>query len=354
MRRLRARAGAARCRHWRRAAARSVARQSGPGDAASCLRPCLRRAVRRPCQGGATLPEMMIALALGMLLSLLATALLVTANAAYLAQYEAAGVDDGGRFALEIVTRAVRQAAFVNWEGGQAGTADGPANVAGLDDRTLVRTSDGIDDPRTGAVNGSDVLALRFGGSGPASGGDGSVTSCAGFGVGEADDGWSIFYVARNADGEAELRCKYRGATGWGADAIVSGVDSFQVLYGLDTDEPPDGVANQYLNASMLNQLDAALVLTASDAPARARELQRRSHWKRVTSIRVALLTHGTKAVPGNWQPQWYDLFGSAYGDAFGGLDPGTRLRLDQLPATLRPRPRKLFSQTILLRNRPS
>ena len=48
--------------------------------------------------------------------------------------------------------------------------------------------------------------------------------------------GWSIFYVAANGDGEAELRCKYRGASGWGADAIVRGVDSFQVLYGVDTD----------------------------------------------------------------------------------------------------------------------
>jgi type IV pilus assembly protein PilW len=308
----------------------------------------MSRALSR--QHGLTLAELMVSLTLGMLAMLVAASLLVSANASYLSQVEAAAIDDGGRFAIEIVTRAVRQAGLVNWERAEAG-APGPASISGLDDRALNRATDGISDPRSDAVNGSDVLALRFVGAGAAPGGDGSVISCAGFSVGEQEDGWSIFYVARNADGEAELHCKYRGKTSWGSDAIVGAVDTFQVLYGLDTDVPPDGVANQYLSASMLDILDRALVLTGADPAARERERQLRSHWKRIVSIRVALVLHSARPVPTDRAPAVFDLFGSAYGDAFGAFDRGSRLREDQLPEPLRRRERKLFSSTILLRN---
>jgi type IV pilus assembly protein PilW len=248
-------------------------------------------------QRGAGLAELMVALAVGMLAMLLAAGLLVTASAAYSAQIESSAVDDGGRYAIEIMTRAARQAAFVNWERDEAGfdLAGAPASIGGLDQRAVSRAGDGIANPLADAVNGSDVLALRFAGSGPAPDGDGSVISCAGFGVSAHDEGWSIFYVARNADGEAELRCKYRGKTSWSADAVIGGVDTFQVLYGLDTDQPADGVANQYVSASVLNALDAALVLAGADQDGRERERRRRTHWKRVASIRVALLVHGAR-----------------------------------------------------------
>lgn len=305
-------------------------------------------------QRGATLAELMVALALGLLVALLAGALLVSANAAYVSQVEAASVDDGGRYALDIVTRAVRQAAFVNWDRDEMGIgADpaAPANISGFDDRALDKASAGIGDPIGGAVNGSDVLAARFIGSGPAPDGDGSVISCAGFPVHAIEDGWSIFYVARNAGGEAELRCKYRGKTSWGADAIVAGVDTFQVLYGLDTDVPPDGLANQYVTASTLDSLDEGLVLAGADPEARERELRRRTHWKRIASIKVALVLHGARRSDGKREPAVFDLFGAAYGDAFGGTDKGARLREAQLADELRLRERKLFSSTTLLRN---
>jgi type IV pilus assembly protein PilW len=177
------------------------------------------------------------------------------------------------------------------------------------------------------------------------------MTSCAGFPVSELEDGWSIFYVALNAGGEAELRCKYRGNASWGSDAIVSGVDTFQVLYGLDTDTPPDGVANQYVTATALERLDDALVLAGADPAARERERLRRTHWKRITSIKLGLLLHGAKRSRADQEPALYDLFGSAYSDAYGGVDRGTRMREEQMPDELRLRERKMFSSTILLRN---
>jgi type IV pilus assembly protein PilW len=302
----------------------------------------------RSRQVGATLAELMVAAAVGMLAMLLAGGLLVSANAAYVAQGEAAAVDDNGRYALEIITRATRQAAYVNWERVEAGEDPRalPARVAGFDARSLSRATAGIDAPLADAVNGSDVLAVRFAGAA-----DGSVVSCAGFAVGEHDDGWSIFYVGRSATGEPELRCKYRGKNSWSADAVIGGVDTFQVLYGLDTDTPPDGVANEFVNAGVLNERDAALVLAAPDAAGRDRELRRRTHWKRVASVRVALVLHGVGRTRAGDEPLVFDLFGRPYSDAVGGFDRGVHLAEDTMPDELRGRIRRLFASTITLRN---
>jgi type IV pilus assembly protein PilW len=303
---------------------------------------------------GLGMAELMVAMAVGLLVLLLAAAMLVASNRAYVAQADAAEVEEGGRYALEAIARAARQAAFVNWDSGETGIGHDPTaapRIAGLDDHAVTRASNAIDQPVAGAVNGSDVLALRFAGAG-AAGGDGSMTSCAGFSVGHAGEGWSIFYVATAATGDAELRCKYRGAAGWGADAIVGGVDSFQVLYGLDTDAPPDGLANLYVRAGVVQALDDALLLAGADAPARERDLRRKTHWKRIASLKVGLVLHGHKRSPSPAGPAVYDLFGRAYADAQGASDVGTRISEAQLPEDLRARERRLFATTIVLRNR--
>jgi type IV pilus assembly protein PilW len=303
-------------------------------------------------QHGMTMAELLVSMALGLAVLLAAGSLLASVNRAWVAQSEAAAADDGGRYALDLIGRAVRQAAYVDRElvDPGAGQEVQPARFAGLDDRSISKAADAIANPLPDAVNGSDVLAVRFGGAGPAPDGDGSVTSCAGFPVHGLADGWSIFYVARNGQGEPELRCKYRGASGWGADAVVAGVDGFQVLYGLDTDAVPDGVANRYVNASMIAALDAALVPGGANAVDQASDRLRRSHWKRIVSVKVALLLRGAKAGQGAQANATYDLFGSMYGDAHGGADRGVRLAEADLAADAPARERRLFATTFVLR----
>jgi type IV pilus assembly protein PilW len=290
---------------------------------------------------GMTLPEMLVALAAGLAVLLGAGQLLVLANSAYAVQMEAAAIDDGGRFALELVARALRQAAAADPDSLPAPGADGaPARIAGLDAHSVGRTTPGIDDPSADAVNGSDVLAVRFRGSGAAPGGDGSSVDCAGFTVAAGEEGWSIFYVARNAQGEPELRCKYRGNANWSADAVVAGVDGFQLLYGIDSDAPRDGAPNRYVNADAVRALDQAL--GASDA----QDLHRRTWWKRVVSVRIGLLLHGAKATrtrPGNAE---YALLGPAYAEA-GAADAGSMLREAAMTPALRLRERRLFTMTV-------
>lgn len=313
---------------------------------------------------GMSLVELLVALSLGALLMLAASSVLLAASGSYGEQSASARLDDNGRYALDSIARAVRQSAYVNWDSSAAPVAhadDDSANIAGLDARSLVKNSEGISGALPGALHGSDVLALRFYGSGQQQGGDGSVLNCAGFGVGaakaETQRGWSIFYVAQGADGVGELRCKYRGANGWGADAIIRGVDTFQVLYGLDTDTPPDGVANRYVNASVLDARDAALVLEGVDAAERQRDFYRRTHWKRVSGVRVALLLHGEVGQVDKMAqlgPSQFDLFGKAYAEAHGASDTGVRIARAALPAATRSRLRQLVQTSIMLRNGPA
>lgn len=312
---------------------------------------------------GMSLLELLVALSLGALLMLAVSSVLLAASGSYGDQSASARLDDNGRYALDTIARAVRQTAYVNWDSSAAPVAHAAhdsANIAGLDAHSLGKNSEGISGALPGALHGSDVLALRYYGAGKEEGGDGSVLNCAGFGVGaaqtQAQRGWSIFYVAQGADGEGELRCKYRGANGWGADAIIRGVDGFQVLYGLDTDTPPDGVANRYLNASALDAYDAALVLVGADAAARQRDLHSRTHWKRVAGVRVALLLHGEAGQADKMAelgPAQFDLFGKAYAEAHGAGDMGVRIARTALPIATRSRLRQLVQTSIMLRNGP-
>lgn len=324
---------------------------------AMCLRHRGRVTHSARGQGGLTLLEVMLSLLIGTLVVLAASTLLIEADGNFLNHDAGVQLDDGGRYALAIVSQAVRQAAYVEWDSAiaPAGEEDGAsASIAGLDAHSISHGGEGIDAPLPDAAYGSDVLALRYAGSGAGGNGDGSMLNCAGFGVAapaSADQrGWSIFYVAADATGEAELRCKYRSADGWGSDAIVRGVDSFQVLYGLDTDTPPDGVANQYVNASAINALDAALVLTGATAAERAIDKNRKTWWKRVSSVRLALLLHGDTGSRPDGLPMRFDLFGASYANAAGG-DLGVRIVEENLPLPLQRRARQLFGATVSLRN---
>jgi type IV pilus assembly protein PilW len=321
-------------------------------------------------QAGLTLVELMVAMTLGLLVVLAATGLLVSSKNSYTAQDDNVRVQDTGRFALEVITRAVRQTGYVNWDKQDApmiATDIMSSSIVGLDANSLKSSAIGIENPLGTSVNGSDVLAVRFFGVGtkPAAGssvdgfsrdGYGSIINCAGFGVdapvsqntADEDRGWSIFYVANNSNGEPELRCKYYGGS-WSSEAIAGGVESFQVLYGLDTDA--DSLPNQFLTATAINTLDDGLGLSSA-AP---EEKNRKTNWKKVVAIKIGLLLRGASPNGGSTagcpDAVCFDLFGADYGKDNAATDKGTRFKENDLPANTLNRVRKVFATTIQLRN---
>lgn len=311
-------------------------------------------------QVGLTLVELMISIALNLFVVMAATSLFLSTKLGYVAQDDNAVILETGRYAIEVMARAVRQAAYENWdaaEGPVLDTALLTSNVFGLDSRSLKSRSAGIDSPVTKSINGSDVLAIRFFGAGSGSNGDGTMLNCAGFGVAavpsaemaEEGRGWSIFYVAEDSTGELELYCKYRGDSSWTSQAIARGVESFQVLYGLDTDA--DGLPNRLLNASAINAMDDALVLQGHNAIERAADRNRKTNWKKVVAVRLALLVRGSHVTQPVGANAEYDLFGRDYANLNGAEDIGVRIREADLPKAVRGRERRVFSATIRLRN---
>lgn len=304
--------------------------------------------MKRFRSNGLALAELLVSMAVGLVVTLFSATLMVMSNASYLAQDDIAAVEDAGRFALDAIGRSVRQAAFRDW-GSLVDTAEAePAQVAGFDDRALSGTTPALEKPRGDAVNGSDVLALRYSGA-P----DGGVLNCAGFAVLDSTRGWSIFYVARGSDGIGELRCKYRGTSAWKAEAIVRGVDTMQVLYGIDTDTPADGFPNTYETATQIDARDGALSLAGATAQARTRDLNRKTHWKRVCGVRVSLLLHGLTPARLESLPQPFHLFGRTY-TASANRDAGAVIDPAGLAEPVRYRERRVFGATFLLRNSAS
>jgi type IV pilus assembly protein PilW len=307
-------------------------------------------------QAGLTLIELIISLTLGLLVVMSASLLLLSSKTSYQVQDESSRLQETGRYALNLIALSAHQAGYESWDGGDAIVND-PAvtpHVQGLDAHTLKSSDEGIDHAIPNSVNGSDVLALRYIGSGSDNIADGTVLNCAGFAVPapsdlERDRGWSIFYVGLDAGGEPELRCKYLGKSAWNAEAIARGVESFQVLYGVDTDL--DGVPNRFMAASEIDRLDQSLILDGANAVQRLLDKNRKTFWKKVTAIQIAVLVRSTAGVRSGEQNQRYDLFGKTYAASFAESDKGSSILESSLAKRELGRIRKPFRSTIYLRN---
>lgn len=308
---------------------------------------------------GFTIVELMVSMTVGLLIALAATALLLSSKNAYTAQDEYAEIQETGRYAIESLTRAIHQAGYENRDEEDAPIVNASSispNISGLDARSLKSALPALDSPVSPAVNGSDVLAVRFFGVGSGLNGDGTILNCAGFGIAaasakSAEDGrgWSIFYVANDSTGEPELRCKYKGKNSWSSEAIARGVESFQVLYGIDIDN--DGLPNQFIRATDVIALDDALVLKATTKAARILERNERSYWRKVVAIRIGILLRGRQTSRADELTRTHDLLGQSYSDAYAVADAGVRINEGALPIKTRNRMRKVFATTIRLRN---
>lgn len=312
--------------------------------------------MRAQRQAGFTLVELMIAMALGLIVSLAAMTLMMTSQTAYQTIDEQARLEENTRFVLEMVGRAVHQAGYVNWdrpEGPFLPTAAMSPSIQGLDNSTLPPDSTALQDPRPSTVNGSDVLAVRFFGAGKSDQPDGTMLDCAGYAISEPASkedaerdtpgkgrGWSIFYVHAPEDGEPQLRCKYYHENSWHTAILADGVESFQVLYGVDTQ---GDAGYTFLDATAMN---------VHDAQVRNGDGATTSYWKQVYAVRVALLLRGNQNLPGLADNTDYTLFSRWHAKQAAASDHAS-IRHAALPPETRQRLRKVASATFTLRNRP-
>ncbi|MET4579517.1 PilW family protein [Ottowia thiooxydans] len=269
---------------------------------------------------GLTLVEVLVAITL-MLLITVATVSLYSVNASSKRTVDGSQqLDDVARFAFHLIGEAARNAGYANVAllsrgiesgGGLAvpgGTVSNlfdlcettantiPCPVLGFDNSTV--TSSNFGSRNSNAPNASDSLGIRFYGSG-ADGrtgkplADGTMRTCNGTAVAASSPGMpttvgelglSIFYVDTDSN-EPSLYCySDPGTASRDKNAIVRGVESMQIMYGVDLCLPladpacsRDGVPDRWVSAADVGD----------------------ANWRFVKAIRVGLVVRGA---PGSAQ----------------------------------------------------
>ncbi|MGJ7579069.1 PilW family protein [Variovorax sp. RHLX14] len=250
---------------------------------------------------GFTLIELMVALALTLLVVIVATAALQVARRGHVTTDAASQLLDNARFAADAVRKLAGQVGYLDADiaaetdsGGfvAAGTTAAEPFVQGTDDAIYPSAAKGI--------NGSDILVLRSQASAIVPGStksDGTMLDCMGAHIEQvpsdrSDASVSMLFLRVGSDGEPSLMCA-TGTTKSGATTmeptiqpIVQGVETFQVLYGVDGVSPNtravgtgDSVADRYLRASQ--------VTVPGDVEGT------RLNWQRVRSLRIGLVLRG-------------------------------------------------------------
>jgi type IV pilus assembly protein PilW len=329
----------------------------------------LRRFAGQPprChQAGFTMVELLVAMAISLVIALAAVTALTVARRGFGTVDAASQLRDNGRFAADLIQRLVVQSGFkdVNFAGDYHPIAtEISPNITGYNDAAVSALTAGTDNfngafsvtPTTHGINGSDILIVRNQlvdrepGPPPSGKADGSMIDCNGnsrTGAGTAptlrgERSASILYVD-NSLGEPSLMCATVNSQGTisNGQPIITGVETFQVLYGtmgvtagtrpndlygitfkttagLPIATPTnwdawtasvDGVANTYLRADQLT--------VAGDA------VGTNANWRRVRSVRIGLILRGPPNSAQSTDTTTYYPFGR--GKSSGTAAPGS------------------------------
>lgn len=254
-------------------------------------------------QRGFTLVELLVAMVIGLLISLAAISALLISSQGFSAVDSSSQLRDNGRFVSDLIQRLGVQAGFRDalYSGAAPPSVSGLAvnpepNVRGFNDALIDGTTPFTAFVARTTADGSDVLVLRyqvaetFPGSAVS---DKSMIDCKGLAstvlpIDRYDTIASAIHVA-DSTGEPSLMCTTVNALTGAVDTqpIIRGVENFQVLYGVDgvvagaaPTATTDTVPDSYLRADQL---------TVGGNP-----VATNANWRRVRSIRVGMVLRGS------------------------------------------------------------
>ena len=327
----------------------------------------LRATQRLSTQKGLTLVELLVAMTLGLLVVLAASAALLVSRQGFFAVDAASQLRDNARYAQDTVQRVGVQAGFKNiflMRTSNVATSgldpNPPPFVFGINNAK--RSSGNAWDASSSwgandAGKNSDILVLRAQTStasimSPAS--DGTIIDCLGVAPTTLPSGpdeanvMSILHVQVSSDGEPSLMCSRPSGSGFDPQPLVQGVESFQVLYGVDNVAPgtvptgaTDSVPERYLRADQLK-------VAGNDVATYA-------NWRRVRSLRIGMVLRSQPGSAVDTASQTFYPLGTSVGSSGGAVgsafanatnDPGSVLT----PAVDR-RLRQVVTFTVHLRN---
>ena len=276
-------------------------------------------------QTGMTLIELLVAMGLGLIVTVVAATALLIAQQGYSTVDATTQLRDRERFAVDLLTRVIVQAGYQDLGASNmvlrsaASFSPGsypepdiygwnnavyaiPSSLTLSESTTIVDGNRPASCPTTAddsaCKNGSDVLVIRYQGASKTPGSvvaDNSIINCAGQGetglvTGDLNErALSMFHVTRAASGEPALSCTYynhgNGTTKWVSTPIIDGVESFQVLYGTDGVTP-----NLAPNATATQNTISERWLRADQLTVAGNLVATRENWRRVRAVRVGLV----------------------------------------------------------------
>ena len=306
--------------------------------------PVLRRIAR---QRGLTLVELMVALVIGLMVIMAAMSVFSSSSQSARTVDHAGQLRDDARFAADIIQRLAVQTGFEDigfvtrtYQGtpqtykaanGQADPTTMQAPISGFSGQKPATGSGSIEITAASgtAFNNSDTLILRYQAANKGnseSDADGSMMLCSGGTLGKTHGhdfehrtqrAISIFYVDTDDDGEPTLFCRYANKEGGTLEdrvALVKGVESFKVLYGVDNIEPNTAadcngtssscdtehaklVPNRYFYANQMT------VGTTTPDPATTQ-----TNWRRVRALRIGMVLRAANSSGVADNKTWYPL----------------------------------------------
>lgn len=226
-------------------------------------------ATRRVAMRGLSLASMLVGLSLGLVASVAAFATFRIASDAYGDIVDSVMLEERGQRALALVSHAVRHAGWTPLPVLSIGTADAASPsipLVGYDDCGSP-APDGTGCGRKGHQR-SDALRVHITGSSPPdepTAPDGTMTDCGGFampmratGSTSTEPAVNLFYIGLASDGMPQLMCRYPRrqagrmlAAQYTSGALVRGVETMQLRYGIDDDG--DGVVEDFLRADAIH-----------------------------------------------------------------------------------------------------
>jgi type IV pilus assembly protein PilW len=223
---------------------------------------------------GFTMVEFLVALAIGLIVSLVIGQIFIGSRQSFSSQEDSARIQENIRDASNVLTRAVRMAGFRN------NTAIPPATtfpkgtapvIAGVDDDPVSGLPSNSADPTipttpTNTTVKPDSVTVRFEGSGSDTGADKSVADCQGNYINYnqmVTMTFSIRPVTKDGVLSSSLYCTTDAGTPGNAVVaeIIPNVDNMQLLYGVDTDA--DGAANAYVRIGDVADIDSIVSVRA-------------------------------------------------------------------------------------------
>jgi type IV pilus assembly protein PilW len=233
--------------------------------------PIVRVIPVRARQRGISLIELMVAMAIGLVITIVIAQIFINSKSAFSADDALSRLQENARYSLTALTRAVRFAGYrsnPNVSAVSVFPSTAPA-LAGTEGTGIV----------------ADSITVRFQGSGDGAGTtDGTVQDCsgvqkgsvAGTGLDSNQIAVNTFYIANDPQNNSEptLYCNFATptlaaspltpcdtaglvpGTTCNSMPLVPGVENMQILYGEDTDNPKDQSANRFLTANNVTSMD--------------------------------------------------------------------------------------------------